>query len=198
MAFVLICVFAVPHTLFAAGSDNQYSPNFLPGGLLAWFICSRRKRKPIGGWLSYYYWQVYAGILMTVLFFAGNIQSYVYENFDSTSRYVWFLSSTVPYTVLLIIECAAATLLLTVRNWDMLKLVRWTILGQLISAVVSTGIDAVYFKDNVVFGLLNIATAAIWYSYFRSSTRIRHVFLLHDWDKAVDSIHPISLNQSGA
>jgi len=50
-----------------ASSTNTYTPTF-PGGLIAWWICSRRKREQLGGWLLFYYWQLYGGALMSVIF----------------------------------------------------------------------------------------------------------------------------------
>ncbi len=64
-----------------SSTSTQYTPTFPGGILLAWLICNGAKRNPIGGWLLFFYWQLYAGILMTAFFFAMNIQSYIPENF---------------------------------------------------------------------------------------------------------------------
>ena len=88
---MLICTLPTPIAVFAAGTGSQNSPTFSPGFLIAWLVCNGRKRSPIGGWLFFFYWQLYSGLLMTVVFFATNLQSYVPENFASTSQFALFL-----------------------------------------------------------------------------------------------------------
>ena len=88
VAYLLIGGSAVPLALFAAGSSSPNSPTFSPGFLIAGFICNGRKRNPIGGWLFFFYWQLYSGLLLSAVFFATNIQSY--ENFESTRLFALF------------------------------------------------------------------------------------------------------------
>lgn len=192
---MLICTLAVPLVVVTASSGgNQYSPTFAPGGLIAWFICNGRKRNPIGGWLLYFYWQLYSALLVTIAFFATNIQSYVPENFDSSSKFPLFLASIVPVLLLFVLECAVATLLLSARTWDMFKLLRWTLVAQVAAGVLGLGIDAIYFPDNLPLSGLALVSDLLWLGYLFRSQRVRHVFYSHDWDEAVNSIHPLKLN----
>jgi hypothetical protein len=190
----LISVHLAPAALFAAGSGgSQYSPTFSPGYLVAWWICNGRKRNQIGGWLLYFYWQLYAGLVMSAVFFAGNIQSYIPENFASGSTFALFLASTLPGLLLLVVKCVVATLLLQARTWDMLKLLRWLMLADLSADVLATAIDGAYFPDNVALTFLSLVSDVIWLIYLFRSIRVRHVFLSHDWETAVDSLHPLKL-----
>jgi Pyridine nucleotide-disulphide oxidoreductase, dimerisation domain len=91
---------------FAASSNSSpNSPTFAPGILIAWLICNGRKRSPVGGWLFFFYWQLYSGLLISAVFFAGNIQSYVPENFDTPSQFALFMASSVPGLVLFAVKC---------------------------------------------------------------------------------------------
>ena len=192
MLRMLICALVTPLVVVAASSGgSQYSPTFAPGGLVAWFVCNGGKRNQIGGWLLYFYWQLYSGLLISAAYFAGNIQSYVPENFESTGRFALFLASTVPILLLFIVECAVATLLLSARTWDMLKLLRWTMVAEVAAAILGVGIDAIYFPDNLPLSALSIASDLLWLGYFFRSNRVRHVFYSHDWDVAVSSIYPL-------
>jgi hypothetical protein len=185
----LISAHVAPAALFAAGSGgSQYSPTFSPGYLLACWICNGRKRNQIGGWLLYFYWQLYAGLVMSALFFAGNIQSYIPENFASGSTFALFLASTLPGLLLLVVKCVVATLLLQARSWDMLKLLRWLMLADLSADVLAAAIDGAYFPDNVALTFLSLVSDLIWLIYLFRSIRVRHVFLTHDWETAVDSL----------
>ena len=194
--YMLICAFAVPVAVFAAGGGSQYSPTFSPGFFIAWWVCNGRKRNPIGGWLLFFYWQLYSGLLISAVLFAANIQSYVPENFDSSSKFALFLASTVPGLLLFVVKCAVATLLLSARTWDMLKFLRWVMVAEFSANVLATMIDAAYFPDNVALNFLTIIPGLIWLAYVFRSTRIRHIFYLHDWDVAVNSFHPLKLKMA--
>jgi hypothetical protein len=196
VAYLLICALAVPLALFAAGSSSPNSPTFSPGFLIAWLICNGRKRSPVGGWLFFFYWQLYSGLLISAVFFATNIQSYVPENFGSTRLFALFLASSVPGLLLFIVKCAVGTLLLSARTWDMLKLLRWVMVAELAAGVLGAGIDAAYFPDNLGLSFLTIVPDMLWLAYFFRSTRVRHIFYSHDWDVAVNSIHPLKLKMA--
>lgn len=195
-SYTLICALAAPIAVYAAssGSGSQYSPTFSPGIFIAWLVCNGRKRNPIGGWLLFFYWQLYSGLLMSAAFFAMNIQSYVPENFASARQFALFWASSVPTLFLFVIECAVATLLLSARTADMLKLLKWVMVAELAASLLGGGIDAAYFPDNLGLSFLTIIPELLWLAYIFRSERVRHVFLSHDWEVAVNSIHPLKLN----
>ncbi|MCL5287358.1 MAG: hypothetical protein M1453_05105 [Acidobacteria bacterium] len=176
--------------LFLATSNtNSYTPTF-PGALVAWLVCNGRKKHQIGGWLLFYYWQLYSGAFMTVLFFVMGFQSYVPESFDDATEYRLFLLSTVPVLILFVLQLAVATILVSVRTWDLLKLLRWIMLAELAAATVATIIDVTYFPDSLAFDFLTIVPAALWLGYFFRSRRVVHVFKSQDWDTAVNVFYP--------
>lgn len=167
------------------------APTYPGGIILAWLICNGAKRNPIGGWLLFFYWQLYGGVIMTAALFATNIQSYVPENFDSTDRCALFLISTVPTLIIYLAQLGVGTILLSVRTWDLLNLLRWLIGAELVAAIFSTVIDANYFPDNVGLNFLTLVPEALWLAYFFGSKRVKHVFETHDWEIAVNSIYPV-------
>lgn len=97
-----------------------------------------------------------------------------------------------PSLLLFVVKCAVGTLLLSARTWDMLKLLRWVMIAELAAGVLGAGIDAAYFPDNLGLSFLTIVPDMLWLAYFFRSTRVRHIFYSHDWNVAVDSIHPSS------
>ena len=138
----------------------------------------------------FFYWQLYSGLLVSALLFGVNIQSYVPENFGSTSQFALFVASAAPSLVLFVVQCAVATLLLSARTWDMLKLLRWVMIAEIGAAALGAVIDAKYFPDNLAFSLLIILPELLWMGYFFRSARVKHVFCSHDWEVAVNSIYP--------
>jgi hypothetical protein len=184
-------------SILASSSTSTSPVPALPGGaIVAWAVCNGTKRNQIGGWLLLYYWQLFSGLLMAIVLFSLNIQSYVPENFDANGRYLLFLASAGPGLILLLVEVAVGTMLLSVRTWDLLKLLRWVIAAQIIAALVSTAIDVAYFPDNVGLNFLIIIPECIWLAYLFRSVRVKHVFQTHDWDIAVNSIHPRKLKMA--
>jgi hypothetical protein len=178
-----------------ASGGNQSTP-MLPGGIVAWIVCNGRKRNPIGGWLLFYYWQLWSGLLLSAVFFAINIQSYVPDNFDSGKQFGIFIVSTVPGLVLLLAQLVVGTMLLSFRTPDMLRLQRWTLVAQVVATVAGLAIDGKYYPDNIAFSALALIQETLWMFYFFKSTRIRHVFDSQDWETAVHSIYPLKLKLS--
>jgi len=127
---------------------------------------------------------------MTVVFFAINIQSYVLENFDSGKKFAFFLMSVLPSLILYLAQTAVGTILLSVRAWDLLVLLRWLVGAQVVFGIISIAIDANYFPDNTALNLLTVIPASLWLAYLFRSVRVKHVFKTHDWEMAVNTIHP--------
>jgi len=172
--------------MFVAATSAQthpYTP--LPlGWLVAWWICSRRKKDEIGGWLLYYYWQLYAGLVVSMfLFFGVSIDSYTAENLPPRT-YVLFLISTVPTLVLTLAQAAVSTFLLKIRSWDLVVLLRWVLAANMVAALASTLIDVKVFPDNLPFDFMTLVPSIVWLAYFFRSTRVQHVFRTHDWNPA--------------
>jgi len=128
---------------------------------------------------------------MTALFFSMNIQSYVPENFDSGEKCALFLLSTVPALILVLAQVAVGTILLSVRTYDVLKLLRWLLAAQIVFGIVSIAIDATYFPDNTALNLLTVIPYPLWLAYLFGYCRVKHVFKTHDWEVAVNSIYPV-------
>ncbi len=178
--------------LLAKNVENppSFAPGF-PGALIAWWVCNRTKRNAFGGWLLFYYWQMYGGLLMTALFFTLNLQSYVPENFTDRGKYYLFLASTVPVLVLLLAKTVVGTLLFSVQRWDLLRLLRWIIAAEIAMSVTAMVIDSVNLPDNVGLHVLTIVPESIWLAYLYRSVRVKHVFHSHDWEEAVETIYPL-------
>ena len=82
-------IFAASLILLTSNSTNPTFPG--GGGIVAWIVCHRNRRNEIGGWLLFFFWQLYGGLLMTAVLFASNIQSYVPENFENGEHFELFL-----------------------------------------------------------------------------------------------------------
>jgi hypothetical protein len=175
--------------LLADSSSSTYTPSF-PGGIVAWIVCYSRRKQEIGGFLMFYYWSLYAGILVTLLLFATNLQSYVPESFEDERLYHLFLVSVVPLLIVYSMQVVVASLMLRVRTGDMLRLLRGLLLAELACSLIGVTIDMMHFKDNVPLDAYTIVCSSIWVAYFFTSKRVSHVFALNDWESAVDAFYP--------
>jgi len=176
-------VFAL--TVFAA-DQHTTTPTLPLGWLVMWWICARRKKEPIGGWLAYYYYQLYLGAIVSIAMVAGlNIHSYVPENFSGQSKLFYlFLLSAVPGLLLLFFEVAAASYLLSLKTWDLVVLLRRVLIASALAETVGLVVDAKYFPDNVALGMLSFVPHLLWIGYFYRSERVKRVFKTHDWQAA--------------
>lgn len=173
--------------VFLLAADQPSPAPVLPiGWLVIWWICARRKRDPIGGWLAYYYYQLYLGVVVSAFFVAVlNIHSYVPENFSGQrGLYLLFVASTLPGLILLVFQAAVATFLLLLKTWDLVGLLRKVLLATAIAEGVGLFIDAKYFPDNVGLSLVSFIPSVLWVGYFYRSDRVRRVFKTHDWEVA--------------
>ena len=171
----------------ATPSTSPPSTPTLPiGWLVLWWICSRNKAKPIGGWLAYYYYQLYFGLLISCFLIAGvSIHSYVPENFEGVKdKYYMFLASNLPTLLLMLFQAAVATFLLAVRSWDLLELLRKVLVAQAVVEGVGLAIDMKYFPDNIGLSLMSFVPTVLWTLYFFKSSRVHQVFKTHDWAPA--------------
>src|SRR4051812_29757019 len=108
-------------------TSSSTSAPTVPGGgaLIWWWICASRKKNSIGGWLLFYFWQIYSGAVMSWIFFAINYRSYIPENFDTSAEYGLFLLSTAGPVILISCQAIIAIFLQITRAWDVLLLQRW-------------------------------------------------------------------------
>jgi hypothetical protein len=164
-------------------TSTPTTPTLPIGWLVMWWICSRNKTKPIGGWLAYYYYQLYFGLIISCFLIAGvSIHSYVPENFPGMQRtFYLFLASSLPSLLLMLFQGAVATFLLAIRTWDLVELLRKVLVLQAIAEGIGLGIDAKYFPDDFALGLLSFVPTVLWTFYFFKSERVRRVFKTHDW-----------------
>ena len=184
-------------TFIVGSSNSSYTPSFPGGGILAWLVCYSKRKQAIGGFLMFYYWSLFGGIVVTLLLFGVNFQSYVPESFGDTKLYHLFLVSVVPLLIVYFMQVIVASVMLRVRSWDMLKLLRGLLLAELACALVGVAIDAVHFQANVPLDAYTIICSLVWVVYFFISKRVMHVFGSNDWETAVDAFYPPDTPKGG-
>lgn len=178
------------HFALYVASNSDFLPVF-PVGIIACIVCNMRKRSAFGGWLLFFYWQLYSGAVLAVLIFLKNFQIYVPENFSShASSHHWIMVTAVSTIVILSLVVAVGTMLIIVRTRDMLRFLQILLMVQIVAVFAALMVDATYFPDYVAFRVGSLISVGFWIAYFFMSDRVRHVFIWHDWETAVENIHP--------
>lgn len=178
-----------------AGSASQpFTPGF---GILGFLIAYSSRRRPIGGWLLYFYMQLYLSLLITLVLTIPYIEYLSPSKWARTDLYVWYLLSVIPCLIAQGTEVVFGTLMINRRTEMNVRRLRTTILALMISTVISLLIDLKFFNEGadgtaaVTMDILTIFFSAIWLAYFYKSVRVQRVFISHNWTYA-DELPPAS------
>jgi hypothetical protein len=171
--------------LALASSETPAPPFPLGGGIIWWLICAKRKQHAIGGWLLFYFWQVFSGAaLAAILLVTLGYRSYSPEMFDKPFEYWLYFVSAAPGVLLLFVHAAAALILLTVRTWDVLQLLRRIVVAQVVFTWLGVVIDATKFQSDLPLDLFGAIQITVWLLYLFRSQRVERVFKHHNWEQA--------------
>jgi hypothetical protein len=130
---VSIMTIAFPSIVFAASeSQRPPIPGAAVGALIMWWICSRRRQQPIGGWLLYYFIQLYLAFAFTLFMTLISLENYRPSAWDDSNLYYLFLLSTVPGFMVEIAQAVVATGLLSVRDWRWVSYLKMALVVDLV------------------------------------------------------------------
>jgi hypothetical protein len=162
------------------------------GLLIAWWICNSNKRKAIGGWLMYYYIQLFIGIFLVALITLISTETLVFNlninNWDNEMvQYFLYILSIIPVDLLLVTELVFGSMLLTekFRNRKIYNFLRITLVSQFIFGMISLLININYYPESVIFDILQMMGSVFWFLYFTFSKRVNFVFVENKWDPNV-------------
>lgn len=168
---------------FAASTDIQRNPAVGAGIWVVLAIVYLSRRRPIGGWLLYFYVQLYLGFAVSLIFLPQVFSNLNPSNWNNSLQYVMFFLSVVPVLVAQLTELYGATQLLFRKNESNVKFLRNTLIALCASSAVAIVIDLNYFKDDpgLFFDFLTLFFSAIWIWYFSKARRVKLVFIEKKW-----------------
>jgi hypothetical protein len=139
------------------------------------------RRMSIGGWLFYYYFQLYATLLISLLLGALVVENLNLSGWEDKALYMLFVISTVPIYLMKIVETLFATRLLikSQRKSKNVKTLRYILSASVVFYAISLTIDHYHFPDNVALDVFGLVFAFIWALYFFVSYRVNYV--LSNW-----------------
>jgi hypothetical protein len=181
-----------PHQLLAAATLVGITPNAVAaasstptasvGLWIAFAIAYLTRKRAVGGWLSYYYFQLYLSIVATALI-TGIIGNLSASGWEDKAMYSLFLISVVPYYLLKAAECVIASAILVhrFRSKRSVNFLRYILLAQGAALVLALFIDYNHFPDDLFLTGWSFGFAFIWFLYFTDSRRVDWVLVHPEW-----------------
>ena len=168
-------------------SSNTTTGSGAIGILIAYWICNSRKRQAIGGWLLYYYLQLFCGALFSFVILFGSLRNFNAQLWNDSSLYTLYLLSTIPTYITLLAELTVAGFLLSTRfrKPKIVDTLRIVFVLSFVFSVVALIIDASHWPDNVAINFLPMFVSALWFFYFTRSKRVHLVLRQNDWNPGV-------------
>ena len=181
--FVGAFAFLVNSDALAASTDAPRQPVAGAGLFIAFAIAYLSRRRAIGGWLLYFYLQLYLSLLISLIFIPQVLSNLDPSQWDNSFLYVTFFLSVAPVVVVQLGEAVVATILLFKRNENNVKFMRNTLYALVITSAAALAIDIAYFSDEpaIFFDALTLVFAVIWSLYFLKARRIQMVFIDRNW-----------------
>jgi len=183
IVFIIIITLFLATNALAASSSTQRQPAAGGALFIAFAIAYLSRRRAIGGWLLYFYVQLYLSLAISLFAISQVLSNLNPAQWDNSMFYVMFFLSVVPVIVTEGIEVFAATRLLFRRNERNLKFLKRTLIALVVTSGVALSIDIAFFKDEpaLFLDILTFIFAIIWTLYFFKAQRMKLVFVDRNW-----------------
>ena len=165
----------------AASSTQRTGNPIAPLGLLVGVVCYGRRKKPIGGWLLFFFWSVFSGGVISAILVSIDIKSYLPETWNDPLLYSLFLALTDPSRVAELCLIVAAIALLRIKTWSWVVRIRWILAAMILCELIGLLIDTKYFPDNFSLDVYSLIFPLLFLPYMLRSKRLSLVFLTKDW-----------------
>ena len=156
-------------------------------GALLWLaIAFWSKRKPLGGWLFFYYFTLYTGLIINLAITDFDLLSP--SGWEAPALYTLYVLSIGPTLLAFILEIIFSTRLLfkSQRSKRRLDVLRYVLAASIVTAIWKGVINYYFFTelDTLQFDIATVISFSIWCRYFFVSRRVAHVFSnsQSEWD----------------
>jgi hypothetical protein len=164
-------------------SEMDFIRPLAPIGVIFAVLCYSRRKKEVGGWLMFFYYQIFASIALFLLQGTLRSREYLPSWWESEWDYIIFLGAVLPRLFAFILVGAISTLLLYHRDWLWVRNLKVALFAAIVLLALSLLVDLAYFPSAIFTNCLRLIMLVAWLIYFSVSKRVHHVFRTHDWDK---------------
>jgi hypothetical protein len=185
--FKMVLIIALNVMLFPTivlaktGSRSTQSSGGAVLTLIILWICVRRKKKEIGGWLLLFYIQLYLGIFITIITSISSYTAFMPSSWAYFKVYALFLFSSLPSIIIRLSQAVVGTEALRERSYEMIQRLRILLVIDIVFGILSILIDSHFFPHNMIADFVQLIWPVIWLPYFYKSIRVQKVFDTKDW-----------------
>lgn len=176
----LVVLFS-PLLVLAADTKTTAPLGGVLGALVVWWICSRRKEQPIGGWLLCFYIQLYVNAAVGIISIAASLKGYNPATWNSSPLYWLWVIAVAPRQTLFIAEVVIGSILVKKREWNWINYLKLVFGLNAAFAILAVWVDEAHFQSDLRFAFGNLGYSIIWLLYFWLSSRVRAVFKTKQW-----------------
>jgi len=183
--FVMAIVLGAPQVAFASNDLTWFDffkalAIFAIGPFLMLLIIidsTSKQKKPIGGWLRFYSWQVYFGSLVAIASLAGLVSEFCIYGWESMRPYLLLDLAPVPCQLILLAQTGLVFRMwgLEQRDRKLVYLLKLILLAGIVAGIVSVSLSS------QTWSYVSFFWAAAWLLYFTFSKRVQAVFLTKEW-----------------
>jgi hypothetical protein len=189
---VFLSAYLFPQNSFAADAGQSSSTPAAGGAAFwIWLICYLRRKKPIGGWLLYYFIGLYVGLFISMILTVPSLSNYIPSEWDNKLHYFLFIITTIPGDIFLIAQVVLSYYLISQarRDWKYIEILRKVLLADFVFSVGSIPIEATLWPQSIFFSIYSAILSLIWFFYFKKSVRVEYVFKNKQWNWEL--FHPV-------
>jgi hypothetical protein len=144
-------------------------------------VAGVRRKQVIGGWLFFFFWQVVAGIAVTIV--SADWSRYAPRAWKDQFKYFAFMLVTMPRIAILAAVAAIGVMLIRTYEWRWVIVMRYALIIYSVLGIVSVAADFIFFPERVSVDTATLIFPIAYTIYFYVSSRVRSVFLDRVWDQ---------------
>lgn len=172
------------------GTLLAQSSGTLPNSTYAFFwaalicaVCYINKKKAIGGWLLFYFIQLYLSTMLDAILNIAGISVFSPASWGNIKLYILNLITTIPTTLFLLTLTIMSFWMIPKRkrSWKVIKIVKVILILDLVFSLMAVIVDSIYWPDARYFSIVGLIWTTAWLSYFSRSKRVHAVYLSRDW-----------------
>ena len=187
---LLLVASAFPNNLYAAGSTSTATGGTLGGAFWMGLLCYFMRKRPIGGWLLYYFICLYVWLIVNTLLSIPSLPDYNPIQWGNKLHYFLFILATIPFYIFLLIQVFLSFYLLPTnrRDWKHIKVLKTTLFLSFVFSLLSVPIGINLWPDSVFLDVYSAVLSLLWFLYFKRSSRVKIVFKDKNWNW--DALYP--------
>ena len=137
------------------------------------------RKRAIGGWFFYFFWQVLLGLGLIATTTRWNM--YLSGSWADAGPYLGYLLANLSRALWLVVVGAVWLTLAATREWDWVCGLRYTLAVYGLLTLLKLVVDQAYFPEHTRLDALSLAFPGAWMVYFSVSQRVRRVFRDKTW-----------------